>query len=277
VKKSETEKPANETPPPSPQGGRDLSSLLSEWAYEDGKTVRRLKAADGHEVIQVRLPLGIEQYEMDGRPDGQRPMSCASWLHFYLAKARAAARKSEDFKLSAVDFARLHQEGLLFYFRYLLFFQIHEYRRCTRDTYRNLKLLEFLSRHARPEQSVEMEQYKPYILRMHFMARALHKLQAKQDVKLALRILRRGLKLVESLDPIEGNQIFEWEKTRARKTLEDLISQMEAQLPVPKVTLLERQMERAVREENYEQAALLRDQIASLRQKRRKPEKSQES
>jgi hypothetical protein len=276
VKKSETEKPADQAPLPSPQGGRDLSPLLKEWAYEEGKTVRRLKAADGHEVIQVRLPLGIEQYELDGRPDGQRPMSCVSWLHHYMAKARAADRKSEDFKLSEVDFARLHQEGVLYYYRYLLFFQIHEYRRCTRDTYRNLKLMDFLSRHAKPEQSVEMEQYKPYILRMHFMARALHKLQVSQDVKIALRILRRGLKLVDSLEPIEGNQVFEWERTRARKTLDDLISQMEAQLPVPKVTLLERQMERAVREENYEQAATLRDQIATLRHKRRKPEKSQE-
>ena len=242
---------------------QDLAPILSSWAYEEGKTVRRVKAVGGREVLQVRLPLGLEQYEIDGRPDGKRPMDHESWLHYYWAQAKSRKPDAGALSLSDEDFARLQEEGLLYYYRYLIFFQVHEYRLCARDTRRNLKLLDFVEEHASKEQAEALEQYRPYILRMNCMARALFKVQEEDDVPGALRLLQAGSRAIEELPDIVDNPVFELEKTRSLKSLEDLIQQLEAH--VPKHVALENELKRAIRSENYERAATLRDEITALR------------
>ena len=170
----------------------DLSSLLAAWDYDEENTVRRIRADDGREVLQVRLPLGMEQYEFHGRPNGKRPMKRESWLHYYAKKADLLLKDGREFVLRDDDFSRLYREGLLYYHRYVLFFQIREYQLCARDTRRNLKLLDFVSRHAAPEKSEELVQYRPYMYGMNVMARALDRIQDDDDMVMALRILRRG-------------------------------------------------------------------------------------
>jgi hypothetical protein len=239
----------------------DLTPLLRRWAYEQEAAVRRLKALDGRDILQVRLPLGVEQYEIDGRPDGLRPQDVESWLEYYGAQARALGR---EFTLCDGDVEKLYEEGLLYYHRYLLFFQMEEYALCARDTRRNLKLLGFVSRHATPKQAEVLEQYRPYILRMNVMARALLRLQGEKDLRGALRLLEAGIRAVEALPPIEDNQVFAFEKVRSLRSLADLHSQLAKQVPVPERTMLAKRLADAVRREDYEEAAHLRDRIRNL-------------
>jgi hypothetical protein len=245
----------------------DLSALLAAWKYEGTNTVRRVTLGD-REVLQVRLPLGIEQYEVDGRPDGLRPMNRESWLHHYRRKARLLRQRGKELRLREEDIARLHQEGLLYYYRYLLFFQIQEYRLSARDTLRNLKLLDFVARSSSPEQAVDLEQYRPYILRVHVMSKALHRIQSSSDVRGALRLLRQGVRLVEAIDPVTPSEVLSLERKRSLESLRELIDQLSAHLPVPRRVILQQEMDRAVREENYEKAAVLRDQIAEMARRR---------
>ena len=51
----------------------DITDILREWEYDSDNQIRIVQADDGRQVLQVRQPLGIEQYELDGRPDGKRP------------------------------------------------------------------------------------------------------------------------------------------------------------------------------------------------------------
>jgi|SoiMethySBSTD1v2_1073268.scaffolds.fasta_scaffold35211_4 hypothetical protein len=245
------------------KGWIDLTPILSAWPYDEGRAVRRIRAENGREVLQVRLPLGIEQYEIDGRPDGKRPMDAESWLDYYLRRAKESDEGASHYRLKDDEFTNLKEEGLLYYYRYLLFFQVHEYRLCARDTRRNLKLLDFVARHCTALQAEQLEQYRPYMLRMNYMARALLKIQQSEDIPAALRLLQAGAKAIEELSPIEDNQIFEFERTRSLRSIEDLIGQLEAH--VPKHVALRSELERAVREENYERAAVLRDKIAELK------------
>jgi hypothetical protein len=241
----------------------DLTSILQGWTYDEDDAVRRVEAEDGREILQVRLPLGLEQYELHGRPDGKRPYKQESWLHFYRRRARAM---SPEFALTDRDVERLYKEGLLYYYRYLRFFQMQEYRLCARDTRRNIKLLEFVSTFANPEQSEQLEQYRPYILRMNVMSRALHRLQRDNNIRASLRILERGIETIEELLPLEDSQVFEFEKMRSLQSLEDLRRQLSKHLPLSKEEKLEKEMAQAVEKENYEQAAILRDEIRALRQ-----------
>lgn len=67
-----------------PTAAVDLSNFLREWPYENGDVnVRLVRAEDGRLVVQMRVDLGILQMELSGRPDGQRPQGCESWLDFY--------------------------------------------------------------------------------------------------------------------------------------------------------------------------------------------------
>src|ERR1041385_4718989 len=98
----------------------DLRDLLKDWPYDPENDVRRIEV-DGREVLQVRLPLGIEQYELHGRPDGQRPYGKESLLDHHLERLGEAERdgKAADFALTPDDCAELFSEGTLNYYRYL--------------------------------------------------------------------------------------------------------------------------------------------------------------
>ena len=49
----------------------DLRRILAGWDYEPHQiTVRKIAGDDGAIKIQMRLPLGVLQMEVSGRPDG---------------------------------------------------------------------------------------------------------------------------------------------------------------------------------------------------------------
>ncbi len=79
----------------------DLRKLLKGWTYDPENDARLLRGDDGREILQVRTILGIEQYEMDGRPDGSRPHGMESAFDLYceqceLAKAAELAPERID-------------------------------------------------------------------------------------------------------------------------------------------------------------------------------------
>src|SRR5579859_3318322 len=79
----------------------DLRKALDSWPYDPENDSRLAQGADGREILQVRTPMGLEQYELDGRPDGARPHQKDSALEYYsqkLVEARAAGRE-DKFKL----------------------------------------------------------------------------------------------------------------------------------------------------------------------------------
>ena len=53
---------------------KDIDDLLSGWPFEPGEVMARsVKAADGREVLQMRVDMGVLQMEVANRPDGSRP------------------------------------------------------------------------------------------------------------------------------------------------------------------------------------------------------------
>ena len=132
----------------------DLRRILKGWPYDPDNDMRVVRGSDGRELLQVRTPLGIEQYEMDGRPDGARPHGLESAMDFYfqrLQEATAAGTEAE-FDLSPNDCGELFNEGTLYYFRYVRLLQLKDWPRTVRDTARNLRVFDFVHRHARREE-----------------------------------------------------------------------------------------------------------------------------
>jgi len=244
----------------------DIAPIMRRWPYDPDSNIRFIEGNDGKKKLQVRLPLGIEQYEVDGRPDGLRPQGKESYLEVYLGKLdlyKKANATDLGFSLSREDAALLIEEGILYYYRYVLLFQIGDLRRCIRDTARNLRLADLLKNYAEDEADKEsVEQYRPYIIRMNCAAKAL--LSASQGAfDKALSEIASGVREIEELPEME-NPNFRYERKRSLAVLREMEKNLRNRKPPSRREVLQKRLERAVREENYELAAKIRDQIKAL-------------
>jgi hypothetical protein len=61
----------------------DIRELLDAWPYDSDNDARIVRGRDGREILQIRVPIGLEQLELEGRPDGARPHEMESALDFY--------------------------------------------------------------------------------------------------------------------------------------------------------------------------------------------------
>ncbi len=244
----------------------DLKPWLDAWPYDPENAVRVVKIADGREVIQVRRPLGIDQFEVNGRPDGARPHGMESWLHFYLEKKKQAAREPlfETFRLSHEDFERLREEAVLYYFRYVLFFQLEDYAHVVRDTERNLRVLDLVRDHAEEhDDAAAMEVYRPYILRMNGMAKAML-FSGAGDLDSAERALQESIRKIRDLQEIDQEE-FDIERKRSLALLQGAIDEIRRSRPMSELERLEQELREAIEAERYEDAARIRDRIQLVR------------
>lgn len=247
----------------------DLRRILIGWPYDPDDDARVVLGEDGREILQVRTPLGIEQYELDGRPDGARPHGAESALEYHLQrleKARAQG-KEEDFELGAKDCSELFNEGTLFYFRYVRLFQLKDWKRTLRDTGRNLRAFDFVRQHARREEDrFFLEKWRPYIIRVNGSAAAMLELDC-QAYDPALQIINETIHKIETLEELD-DETFKFEQERSLTALKDLAGQIRKNRPLTELEQLERQLRRAIERQEFERAAQLRDRIRALKKQR---------
>jgi hypothetical protein len=244
----------------------DLRKLLKAWPYDAENDARLTKGEDGRPILQVRTPLGLEQYEMDGRPDGARPHGKESALEFFLQKFEKAktAGKEAEFDLAPRECSELFHEGTLYYYRYVRLFQLRDWARTVRDTERNLRAFDLVHQHARREEDQQfLEKWRPYILRIQAAAAAMMQLE-KGAYDKALKIAKQTLEKIEALAEID-DETFQFERERSIAAMRELIEQIEKRRPMSDIEKLELQLRRAIDRQEFERAAELRDRLRELR------------
>lgn len=245
---------------------KDISGLLNQWEYDPFDHARKIVGDDGREKIQVRVELGILQMEVDGRPDGKRPYGMESVLDYYeyqLQKRISEEGTDEGFALDSEACEDLRQEGLLYYQRYVLCFELQDYSRTIRDTDRNGRLFDFVWKYAKDKKdATALEQYRPYIIRMNASARALRDAQLQQYDS-ATKHVQEAIKRIGNL-PAMDNPTFLFEKNRSLSILKGMVKELQARKPPSKIDALRKKLEKAVTEERFEDAATLRDEIEKL-------------
>jgi CheY-like chemotaxis protein len=163
---------AERSPVLSRLGPADLRKLLDGWPYDPGRNIRLERSESGREFMLVRQPMGLEQYEVEGRPDGQHPHGMGSVFEFQVNRVTAAGK--DAFRLTAADCAELFDEATMYYQRFVYFFRLRDWLRAERDTARNLRLIDFVKLHAEHEEDrAQLEQWRPTIASMNAVARAL--------------------------------------------------------------------------------------------------------
>lgn len=244
---------------------KDISKLLNDWEYDPDNNVRIVQAEDGRQIMQVRLPLGIEQYELDGRPDGKKPFGkdtileeTEERLSTYIIEHASA----DGFALGNKDFLLLQNEGILFYYRYLQLFQMGDFERTSRDTEHNLRICELVEKYA--DESVDKSsilQYKPYILRINAIAKAMLSLHKNLKV-MAKKVIETAIAEIKKMPEID-TPAFHFEKIRSINYLKTALKQI-LDKPDDPVERLKGELEDAIKAEEYEKAAEIRDRLHRL-------------
>ncbi len=243
---------------------KDITRILEGWPYEPGKiSARRVPGDDGRDKIQLRLDLGLYQMESVGRPDGARPHGCESLLAYHeqrLIRHRAEVGSDVGFHLDGDECEQLRAEGMMYYHRYLAEFILEDFAAVERDTRRNLRLMDFCFRYAQEtSDKFELEQYRPYVLTMCARARAFLALRQGRP-KAALAAVREGIERVRGVLQRFAPDQAESE-SRDLAVLRAMAKEIEDRIPVDPVARLRRELAKAVREERYEDAASIRDQL----------------
>jgi len=238
----------------------DIRDILEAWPYDPNDDARIVRGRDGREILQIRTPIGLEQLELQGRPDGARPHQMDSALEFY---EEELARAGADFELNEQDCAELIGEGTFYYLRYLRLFQLHRWADTVRDTARNLRLFDFIHRYAaRAEDQEYLEKWRPYLLRINTAASALQHLETG-DASHALQIVQKGREQIEELADMD-DETFQVERERSLTALAELEKQIQKKQPVSPVEQLQRQLQGAIERQEFERAAELRDRIREM-------------
>jgi hypothetical protein len=246
----------------------DIAPLLSEWEYDSKNNIRVVKLEDNREVIQVRKLLGIEQYELEGRPDGKKPFGKSSVLAEFNDRIHNYVEvhgSKEGFIINHDDFLLLQYEAILNYYRYLVLFQMGDFKRTVRDTDSNLQICDLLEKYYDVEEDKnQLLQYKPYIIRMNALARAM--IHMKQDMpEQAQQIIESAVIQIKNLPDLK-NMTFQYEKLRSINYLKATLAEIN-QRPLSEIEKLQLELENACAEEDYERAAEIRDKIQELSEK----------
>lgn len=270
----------------------DLTDLLQDWPFEPGKiNVRLIEGNDGERKVQIRLDLGILQMNIDGRPDGLRPHGFDSLLEYYEARLdesqRAAAlgegeprpegefeaagppeadkpaAAGEPLSLSPDDCRALREEAVQYYHRYVALLVVEDFERVVRDTTRNLRLLDLCAEHAESEEDqVVLEQFRPYITMMRARALASQAL-ADSEPKAALLAIDEGIESLRRYFAHQGESDM-FETSNEVQMLRGMRDSLVPKLPVSQKSELRERLKRAIEQENYELASILRDELKML-------------
>jgi hypothetical protein len=250
----------------------DISPLLDEWEYQPGQIgVRQFKGKDGIQKIQLRVDLGLLQMNTHGRPDGKTPYGYESLLEYFEARLakyrRAHGGEDESFELKAEDCSRLQQEAIQYHHRYICLFQLKDYAGVVRDTKRNLKVFDLVENYAASEELAwTLQQFRPQVLMMLARAKGSMALDSG-DYSEAIEAVKSGLEQLREFYQQRG-RVELLEQSGEIQSLESWLKELQAKRPLTKREKLEFALSEAIRREDYEEAAKVRDSLRNLRTSR---------
>jgi hypothetical protein len=235
---------------------RDIDTLLKNWDFRPGEVNARLvKARNGREVLQMRIDMGLVQMETDLRPDGQRPNGAETYYDYLVGEV---IREGSGFRLSKEQCSESDREFVQFYQRRLCWLSLREYRRAARDADHSLAFMDFVREHSPDEEwTLSHEQYRPFVLFHRVQAAALAALQ-DDGPENAIGEINSGLARFKELFA-RYDAAEQYADDELVRRLEEMRESVRSRYDVGRT--LDEQLAEAVRAEDYELAARIRDRI----------------
>jgi hypothetical protein len=246
----------------------DISALLDQWDYQPGQVVvRRFQGKDGVDKIQLRVDLGLLQMNAKGRPDGKRPFGRESLIEYYLDLLEKFRREHEQddkmFRLTPEDCGRLQQEAIQYHHRYICLFQLEDFNGVIEDAQRNLKVFDFVGKYAGSEELAwSLQQFRPQLLMMRVRARGAMALKDNCYDEV-IRLVNDGLEEIRQFYRDHDRQDL-MENSGEIQSLELWLQEIHSKRPLSPREKLESALNEAVKNENYEEAARVRDALKKM-------------
>ncbi|MCA9285357.1 MAG: UvrB/UvrC motif-containing protein [Phycisphaerales bacterium] len=228
----------------------DISELLNAWPFDPGSTqVRLIEAADGRPLLQVRVPLGVLQLEMSGRPDG-RP------------SVLDAIGAGPD-ELAPEVCAAVRDEIHLRHQRAAALLAIDRFDEAERDVGWNLHAIDMLWRHGAESLDRRLAaRLRPSVLTMRARTEVARAVRSGR-LSIALEAVAHALADIR-VDAEAGHIDLDADAEHEVRTLEALREALVPKLPASQRVELEDRLRAAIANENFELAAILRDELRLL-------------
>jgi hypothetical protein len=159
----------------------------------------------------------------------------------------------------------LREEAAQYYQRYVACLSLDDYERVIRDTTRNLRVLDLCAQRAETDHDRNvLEQFRPYITMVR--ARALASQAIKEnELRAAVLALDQALESLKRYYTAVGRpQSFSIaDEVRMLQAMREALV---PKLPISQRSELRERLQRALETENYELAAILRDELKQLRE-----------
>ncbi len=233
----------------------NIDHILNSWTFEPGRLTARLATgADGRDVLQMRIEMGLLQMEVAGRPDGERPFNFDSYLEYLQARFIT----DEQVELSDEDCLEIDREFVQLYHRRICWLALREYEKAVRDADHTLALMDLCRDHSDDEEWVDShEHFRPFVMFHRIQAKALIELE-KNTPEHAIEQLTQGVEQLRAVyEEYEADDEFDADELHIR--LIELRETLREQFEVGKT--LSEQLAEAVADERYELAAKIRDRI----------------
>jgi hypothetical protein len=235
---------------------QDIDSVIEGWDYVPGEVnARRITASNGRELLQMRVDMGLLQMEIDLRPDGIRPHGAETYFDYLVGEV---VREGEEFELSSEQCTESDREFVQYYHRRLCWLSLREYGSAVKDAEHSLAFMDFVREHSPDEEWIlSHEQYRPFVLFHRIQAGALAALD-DDGPELAIAEINKGLDSFRDLFlQYDAEDQFDTDELVIR--LRDMRESVRKRYELGNT--LDEQLAEAVKSENYELAAQLRDQM----------------
>ncbi len=236
---------------------RHIDDALEGWTYEPGQVQARLvHGCDQRQVIQMRVDLGVLQLEMQGRPDGRRPHGFATYFDFLNQEAVLAKKSGKPFMLSDEHCQEADREFVQFYHRRISWLALRHYAKAVADAEHTLAFMDFIKAHSPNEDYTQAhEQYRGFVTFQQTQAAAALALE-QNNAEAAIDTVREGLaKLRKFFASFDAED--QMEDDGMVQHLRKIESSLREQHGID--TTLQEKLDKAVANEDYEEAARLRD------------------
>lgn len=171
--------------------------------------------------------------------------------------------------LDAEECRALRDEAAQYYHRYVALLILEDFEGVVRDTTRNLRVLDLCARFAEAEEDRgTLEQFRPYIMMMRARALASQALR-DNETKAAVVAIDEGLEALKKYytDQEEPEAFTGSNEAAALQEMRDTLVPKLPVAPPSQAAELRQRLQHAIDQENYELAAILRDELRLIEQR----------
>ncbi len=175
----------------------------------------------------------------------------------------SASEDEERLVLTPDDCRALRDEAAQYYHRYVALLILEDFEGVVRDTTRNLRVLDLCARFAQADEDRgTLEQFRPYIMMMRARALASQALR-DNETKAAVVAIDEGLEALKRYytDQAEPEAFTGSNEAQALQEMRDSLVPKLPVAPPSQAAELRQRLQHAIDQENYELAAILRDEI----------------